>query len=128
MSVTAREVEEAREIRDIARATFDARMGLMRGEIEDEGVGKKIAGSLGAPAKAAFDEALEIADNNRGIVAGTIAALALWIFRNPIIAWIEELLGPPRDHAEEYEEDFDDRDDEYDDDEHWFDSWSSRRR
>ena len=121
MSTKAREVEEAREIRDIARATFEARLGLMRGEFEDEGVGNKIAGSFGSGAKAAFDEALEIADQNRGIVAGTIAALGLWIFRNPIIAWLEELLGPPlRDQREEYEDDFDDRDDEYDDDRRWY--------
>jgi hypothetical protein len=40
-----------------------------------------------------FDEALDVADQNRGIVAGTIAALAVWFFRSPIISAIERLVG-----------------------------------
>jgi len=37
-----------------------------------------------------------VVQEHPGVIAGTIAALMLWILRNPIIGWLDHLLGPRR--------------------------------
>ena len=49
-------------------------------------VAARTAGQLKRQARDTFDEAVEIADENRTVVAGTIAALAIWFLRKPIIS------------------------------------------
>jgi hypothetical protein len=43
-------------------------------------------------AKLTFD----VAHEHPGVIGGTIAALMLWVLRNPIIGWLDALLGPRR--------------------------------
>lgn len=84
-------VEKAR--RDEARSRFENRLANVKGDLEAQGIGSRIAGKLGEDAKEALDQAIEIADENRGVVAGTIAGLLVWFMRNPIIAAIDKALS-----------------------------------
>jgi hypothetical protein len=93
MGRLAQRVESARAVRDAARGAFDLRLARVREDLDARGVGGRIADQIGQDAREAFDEAIEVADQNRGVVAGTIAALAIWLFRHPIIAAIEGLMG-----------------------------------
>ncbi|MCB2061820.1 MAG: hypothetical protein R3E09_16745 [Novosphingobium sp.] len=93
MARLADQVHADRAVRDAARDAFESRVIQIRSDLEARGVGGRIADRLGQEARDAFDEAMEIAEQNKGVIAGTLGALALWFLRNPIIAWLEELLG-----------------------------------
>ncbi|MCB2078864.1 MAG: hypothetical protein KDE55_14350 [Novosphingobium sp.] len=108
MARHAEQLVQDRAVRNSARRLFDERLALVREDMEARGVGGRIADKLGDEARDAFEEAVEIANDNRAIVAGTIGALALWILRNPIIGWIDGLLGG---NAGDEQIDLDEKDD-----------------
>lgn len=93
MGSLARELENCRSARDDAREVFDTRLAQVREDLEERGIGGRVADRIGEDARIIFEEAIDVADSHRGIVAGTIVAVAIWIFRNPIIRLVEELLG-----------------------------------
>lgn len=89
----ARQVEQSRAERDAARELFDTQLALIREELAERGIGGRIADKVGHDTREAIDEAIAVADANRGVIAGTIAALAVWLLRRPILSWLEKLLG-----------------------------------
>ena len=93
MTGPAWQLAEARTRRNAARAAFDTRLAQVRDDLEARGIGGRIADKLGEDARAGLDEALDVARESKLVIGGTIAALALWFLRNPIIAWIEQQLG-----------------------------------
>lgn len=93
MRKAQRQLSEARQARDRARKLFDARLASVRSDLEARGIGGRIADRIGEEARDAFDEALDVAKESKGVIAGTVAALALWFLRHPIIAWVEGLIG-----------------------------------
>lgn len=111
MSEADRTIEAARAARDAARSDFDAQLRQVRGDPETESIGGRIANRLGDDARSALDQAIDVAGESKGIIAGTIAALALWFLRHPIIDWIErQLAGEPSADNESDEENHDERD------------------
>lgn len=92
MERLAKQLDNDRLARDAARGAFDQRFALVKRDLEARGVGGRIADKIGEDARDIFNEAVEVASAHRGVVAGTIAAVAIWIFRNPIITGIELLL------------------------------------
>lgn len=101
MKEAAIDVLQHRETRDLARETFDMRLALVKNDLEARGVGSRIVHRFTDKASAGASEAREIAENHKGVVAGTIAALAVWFLRNPIIAWIEGFLDEGAYHDDE---------------------------
>jgi hypothetical protein len=83
-------------LRDRSKVSFDARLTQVKADLEARGVAGRVADEVVGQAKVVFDEATDIAQEHPGVIGGTIAALVLWILRNPIIGWLEELLGPRR--------------------------------
>ena len=83
-------------LRDSTKETLDTRVATVKLDLEARGVASRVADEIVGRAKVVFDEATEIAEEHPGVIGGTIAALALWILRNPIIGWLDELLGPRR--------------------------------
>jgi hypothetical protein len=83
-------------LRDSAKQSLDTRMALVKLDLEARSIGGRVADEVVGRAKVVFDEAAEIAEEHPGVIGGTIAALMLWILRNPIIGWLDELLGPRR--------------------------------
>ena len=88
---------EARAARDAIRADFDARLATVQGDVAARGVGGRIADTAADTAHDIIDEAIAVADANRGIVAGTIAALTVWFLRNPLLELATHLLDRLRD-------------------------------
>ncbi len=86
-------LDDLRAARNAAKSALDTRLAGLRGEIAERGVGGRIADAARDEAAAVLAEGLDIARESKGIIAGTVAALALWLLRNPIIAWAEALLG-----------------------------------
>ncbi len=87
------ELSQARAARDAARAAFDARLAQVRADVDARGVGGRIVGKIGADARDTLLEAVDVARESKGVVAGTAAALALWFLRHPIITWLDGVLG-----------------------------------
>lgn len=95
MSGSAAEVVATRAVRDAARRAFDSRVSAVRNDLAERGIGTRIADDVLAKATQGLAEAIEIADSNRGVIAGTIAALALWLLRRPltglVLGWLGQL-------------------------------------
>jgi len=92
MSHLAKQLGSDRLARDAARSAFDQRLASVKGDLDARSVGGRIADKLGEDARIIVDEAIDVASEHRGLIAGTIVAVAVWIFRNPIFTGIERLL------------------------------------
>lgn len=79
------ELREDRALRNAAKASFDANAAQVRADLAARGVGGRIVDTATGKAKAAANEALDIANENRGVVAATLGALVLWFARRPIL-------------------------------------------
>lgn len=73
-----------RQARDQALAQLTGRYDRLRGGLAEKGVAARMSDAAKSKAKAAAQEAVEIADSNKGVIAATGAALALWLFRKPL--------------------------------------------
>ena len=97
MSDNAARLAEDRANRVAARALFDADRAQVQADLAARGIGGRIADTAVGKAKEAGAEALEIAQDNKGVVAGTFAALLLWTFRNPLIAAVRRIVSKEPD-------------------------------
>ena len=93
MNSAATEVLAARAVRDAARTAFDSRVAALKDDLAERSIGTRIADDLLEKANQGLAEAIEIADSNRGVIAGTIAALALWLLRRPLTGLVLDWLG-----------------------------------
>lgn len=91
MTPAAKELELARATRDAARDAFDARLEALRGDPEAETIASRLISRLGRDARNSLDQALDVASESKGIIAATLAALALWLLRHPILDLIADL-------------------------------------
>jgi hypothetical protein len=81
----AHQLSAARTAHAVARQTFDAQLAQVRADLEARGIGGRIADTIGETAATVMDEAVDVANENRLVIAGTLAALTAWFLRRPII-------------------------------------------
>ena len=93
MSDSARQLRLDGAQRLAARRAFDSRLAMIKDDVEARGVGGRIADSVTSQAHAVADQALEIAEENRGVIGGTIAALAIWFLRDPLLSLLARVTG-----------------------------------
>ncbi len=79
--------------RDAARAQLDDHIARIRGDMEDRGIGGRIADEASAKAFDTLDEAVRIAGQSKGVIGGALALLLLWFFRRPILSALAAMLG-----------------------------------
>lgn len=91
-----RQVLADKALRDGAKRTFDSRLAQVKLDLEARGVGGRVADEVAERAKLVFDEAADVAQEHPGIIGGTIAGIMLWILRNPIIGWLDSMIGQRR--------------------------------
>lgn len=92
-----RNLREDRLLRDAARALVDADIANLRATLAERSIPSRIADRIGEGATDVLDEAVAVADDNKGVIATLVGAIILWFARHPIM----ELLGvEPEDHAE----------------------------
>ena len=104
MSNAADRLAKDRTTREAALSAFNANLTQVRTDLEARGIGGRIADQVHMEVRAGIDEALAIADDNKGIVAATIAALALWFLRIPLIAGLRSLLDGEKTDGEKTDE------------------------
>ncbi|MBV1917904.1 MAG: hypothetical protein KUG65_07565 [Sphingomonadaceae bacterium] len=97
MGKLADQVITTRAAKNVAMAEIEERIARVKGDREEDGIGGRIAGAVSGAARDAFDEAMQVADESKGIIAGTTALLLIWFLRNPVITWLEETLGKDPD-------------------------------
>ena len=84
MSKASRQLETDRAARNRARRKFESRLVRTRQDMTPGAIANRVTVQLERQAAETFDEIVEITAENRAVVAGTIAALAIWFLRKPI--------------------------------------------
>lgn len=80
---------EDRYLRDSARALVEADVEHLKTGLDQKGITARALDSVKDGALDIYEEALEVADDNRGALAALLAAILVWFARNPIL----DLLG-----------------------------------
>ena len=80
---------EDRALRDAARALVEADVAHLRANFAGKSLSERVVSRVSESAVEVFDEAVEVADSNRGVLATLVAAIFLWFARNPIMAFFE---------------------------------------
>ncbi|MGX7926032.1 hypothetical protein ACWPMX_05605 [Tsuneonella sp. HG094] len=91
------QLREDRALRNAARALFEADIANLRANLSGKSISSRIVDRIGEGAAEVLDEAIEVADNNKGVIATLIAAIILWFARHPLI---ELITGDDADGAE----------------------------
>ena len=100
MSDLEQRLAEDKALRDAALALFKADLALVRADLDERGIGKRIADRLGESTMEMLDEATDFAEDNKGKVAAGVAAVILWFARGPILDALGRLIGEDEDEAE----------------------------
>ncbi len=80
------QLRQDRAIRDGAKAVFMQDYRHLREDLAEKGVGSRLFDRAAIGASDVFDEAVEVANNNRGVLYALLAAVGLWFARNPILS------------------------------------------
>lgn len=80
--------------RNAARKLVDDRVAQVKADLAARSVGGRVADKLTGDALDLADQALTVAKNSKGIIAGAIGALALWTFRDRVAHAIGGLFKP----------------------------------
>ncbi|MDE8653628.1 hypothetical protein [Novosphingobium album (ex Liu et al. 2023)] len=91
MGTHAQQVLADKAARKAARDALDTRLARMKADLETRGLAGRIADEVSERARVVIDEAVDVAEAHPGVIGGTIAALALWLLRHPLIALIAYL-------------------------------------
>jgi hypothetical protein len=100
----AHQLAEDRALRDAALALFKADLRYLRNDLEQRGIGERVADRLGDSAKEFVDDAVDYAGNHKSVVTAAIAAVVLWFARRPILHALGELFDSEDDEADEPDE------------------------
>lgn len=80
---------EDRYLRDSARALVEADVEHLKADFAHKGVAERAFDRIREGAGDLYDEAVDAAEDNKGALAAMIAAILVWLARNPIL----EMLG-----------------------------------
>ncbi|MDA7787857.1 hypothetical protein N8940_01325 [Sphingomonadaceae bacterium] len=76
---------EDKALRDAAKALVAADIAHLKSDLRAKSVGERVIGRAAEGASDVFEEAVEVADSNRGVFAALIAAALIWFARNPLM-------------------------------------------
>lgn len=76
---------EDRALRDAALALVKADVDQLRADLNVRTIGSRVADRVSEGASDMFDEAADLVDNHRGVMAALVAALLVWLARNPFL-------------------------------------------
>jgi hypothetical protein len=93
MSDRLQRLAEDRALRNAARENFYSGWRSVTGDLEKRGIGQRVSDRALQEVRELADKTLAVAGESKGIIAGTVAAIMLWLFRGPIITWAEGLFA-----------------------------------
>ncbi|MEY4161092.1 MAG: hypothetical protein RLZZ136_1713 [Pseudomonadota bacterium] len=77
-------LEANRAARDAALSAVTARFSQLQSGLAAKGIGERLIDHARGKAESAAHEAVEIAEENKSVIAATAAALTLWVLRKPL--------------------------------------------
>jgi hypothetical protein len=92
LSDLARQLGEDKALRDAALQLFKSDIALIRGDLDERGIGARVRDRVGGAALEMVDDAIDYAEEKPGRVAAGAAAVVLWFARKPILRWLADLL------------------------------------
>ncbi len=92
MSKPDPQLADTRAARDRARAEFQRRLTQAKVDLAPAVLKRRAITEAQRTSLAVAHQAIDIANDSRGVVAATVAALLLWLARKPIIARAAPLL------------------------------------
>ncbi|MBV1687382.1 hypothetical protein KRR38_06755 [Novosphingobium sp. G106] len=99
-------LERAKATRNAAHDALQLQLAQVREDLAARGIGGRIADRAGE----VVADAAEIANENKGIIAGTLTAIALWFLRGPIVGLATRLWERGDDDDEEDDDERNDDD------------------
>lgn len=105
MSDRLQRLAEDRAARNAAREIFQANLKNVVDDFETRGIGERIADRATREAREFSAQVLEVAKDSKGVIAGVVAALVLWLCRAPIIDWVSGVFGNEADDEDVQPED-----------------------
>ena len=97
MSDLARRLAEDKALRGAALGLFKSDVALIRGDLDERGIGPRAKDRLGEAALGMLDDGIDYVEDNKGWVAAGTAAVVLWFARKPILGWLADLLDGSQD-------------------------------
>jgi len=96
MSAADEKLAQLRAARDAARAQFLDHGNRIRHLTQPGELRRRLTNDVQVQGRKALSQAMEIAADERGVLAGTLTALALWLARKQIFAKAVELAPKAR--------------------------------
>ena len=93
MTAAERRLSKDHAQRTAARQVFDTDLAQVKADLSARGIGGRLKDSAVQKADEAVLNGIAIANENKPIVAGTIALLLVWLLRNPLGRMIGRLFG-----------------------------------
>ena len=102
---------EDRHLRDAARALIEADVQNLRNNLSSGSIATRALDRVKDSVTELYDDAIDTAVENKGVVAALIAAIVVWFARNPILA----LFGFDTDEGDDEADDESDEEADFDD-------------
>lgn len=77
-----------RYLRDSARALVDADIENVKSSLSIKSVGSRAVDRAKHTAQDMYDEAVDVAEHNKGTIIAIVAAMLVWFARNPILSFL----------------------------------------
>nr|WP_137678493.1 hypothetical protein [Parerythrobacter lutipelagi] len=90
-----RQLVQDRALRDAALELVKADVSHLRMDMNAAGLASRFATRMSEGATDLYEEAVEKADDNRGVLAALIAAVVLWFARNPLLSLLPDMDDDP---------------------------------
>ena len=106
MNATERRLSKDCAQRNAARHSFDADLAQVKADLSARGIGGRIKDGVIQKADEAVIKGIAVANENKPIVAGTIALLLVWLLRNPLGKLVGRLFGhkPETNHVDDQDD------------------------
>lgn len=96
-----------------AREAFDTRLAQVKADLAARGLGGRLVDKAKHDAVELAGETIAVARESKGIIAGTVGALALWFLRDRIMRRARELFKPAKVQEAEGSDPSEDPSEEY---------------
>ncbi len=88
-------------LRNSARALVEADVEHLKSELRSKGLGARALDRIVEGASDVYDEAVDVADDHKGVLTALVAAVFIWFARHPILS----LFGHDEDQGDDEDDD-----------------------
>lgn len=86
MSKNEPEVDSARDARNTTRIRLLGRFRSLKGDYAEKGIGERFGEQVTGKVSGAARDFVDVASESKGVIAGGVGLLGLWLARRPVMA------------------------------------------